>query len=200
MPRQLLRDGRIVSDDWQYLTEIEAAAAANGAAVAAAVADGAAMAEATLASLTPATVAPLSDLSGVALILPFDRWTAERERWSSHEGRLGIALLPAHKVEALAPDLERFALVAAEFPGPSDGRGYTQGRLLRERYVFRGELRAAGYVRRDQLFFLARCGFNSFQMAEHELASAETAFTTFSAEYQPSNDEGLAHPLHRRSV
>ena len=175
MPRHLLRDGRVVEDDWQYLTELEAGGAAAGIA------------------LPPASFAGIP-----ALILPFDRWLAERDAWSAHSGRLGVVLLPVHKVEALALDLVRFELVAAEFPGPTDGRGYTQGRLLRERYDFKGELRAAGYVRRDQLFLLARCGFNSFQLAENELAGADTAFSTFSAEYQPSNDEGLARKLQHR--
>jgi uncharacterized protein (DUF934 family) len=87
------------------------------------------------------------------------------------------------------------ALVAADFPGPADGRGYSQGRLLRERYGFSGEIRAAGYVRRDQLFFLARCGFNSFQLAERDLTDALEAFATFSAAYQPTNDQGLAAKL-----
>jgi uncharacterized protein (DUF934 family) len=157
MPRQLLRDGRVVDDDWQYVTALETAGA----------------------------------LAAANLIIPLSRWLQERERWAEHPGRLGVVLLPADKVEQLAPDLARFELVAAEFPGPSDGRGYTQGRLLRERYRFTGELRAAGYVRRDQLFFLARCGFDSFELPENELATAVTAFSTFSAEYQPSNDAGL---------
>jgi uncharacterized protein (DUF934 family) len=48
------------------------------------------------------------------------------------------------------------------------------------------------------LFFLARCGFNAFQMADQELEGALGAFHTFSAEYQASNDAGLAaHPRHR---
>jgi uncharacterized protein (DUF934 family) len=113
---------------------------------------------------------------------------------------LGVILAPAHPVERLAPDLARFALVGAEFSGPSEGRGYTQGRLLRERWKFTGELRATGYVRRDQLFFLARCGFNSFELPDSELETAAAALATFSAEYQPSNDRGLAVKLRHRSL
>ncbi len=174
MPRRLLRNGLIVEDDWKYLAELEGAPAQDGA-------------------LGGDTAADAADV-----VIPFERWQAERERWVKHRGRLGVVLLPAQKVELLAPDLARFDLVGAEFPGPSDGRGYTQGRLLRERYEFTGELRAMGYVRRDQLFFLARCGFNSFELPESELVTASSAFSTFSAEYQPSNDEGLAiKPRHR---
>jgi uncharacterized protein (DUF934 family) len=132
------------------------------------------------------------------LILTLEQWLSDRERWSLSGRRLGVILAPAHKAEQLVPDLARFALVGAEFPGPSDGRGYTQGRLLRERWKFAGELRAAGYVRRDQLFFLARCGFNSFELPESEIESAGAALATFSAAYQPANDAGLAITLRRR--
>jgi uncharacterized protein (DUF934 family) len=129
------------------------------------------------------------------LILTFDQWHSDRETWIARGGRLGVALSPAHKVEQLAPDLAYFALIAAEFSGPSEGRGYTQARLLRERWNFAGELRATGYVRRDQLFFLARCGFNSFELSDADIETASSAFSTFTAAYQPSNDRGLARVL-----
>jgi uncharacterized protein (DUF934 family) len=138
------------------------------------------------------------DCVDAPLILTFDEWLSDRQRWLLDGRRLGVILAPAHKVELLAADLKRFALVGAAFPGPSDGRGYTQARLLRERWKFAGELRATGYVRRDQLFFLARCGFNSFELPESEIEGANTALATFSAEYQPANDFGLAIKLRRR--
>lgn len=130
-------------------------------------------------------------------ILSMDEWLTE-PTWSGTGNRLGVVLKPEHKVELLAPSLARFELIAAEFPGPGEGRGYSQGRVLRERYGFRGELRALGYVRYDQIFFLARCGFNSFELPEGELAAAAKAFSTFSAEYQPANDLGLGSALDHR--
>lgn len=170
MPRQLLRDGRVVADDWTYLAEIQEE---NHHSALSAFPDG-------------------------GLILTLDQWLADKPKWLASNGRLGVVLSPAHKVELLAPDLARFQLVGAEFSGPSEGRGYTQGRLLRERYEWAGEMRATGYVRRDQLFFLARCGFNSFEIPDSELAHASGAFSTFSAEYQPANDAGLSHALRHR--
>ena len=167
MPRQLLRDGRVVADDWTYLADTEVPAAGTA-------------------------------VSSGGLIIPFDQWQADKAAWLADKRHLGVVLQPAHKVELLVPDLARFELVASEFPGPSDGRGYTQARLLRERYGFRHELRAAGYVRQDQLFFLARCGFNSFELPENELSAATAAFSTFSAEYQPTNDAGLTRRLRHR--
>jgi uncharacterized protein (DUF934 family) len=131
------------------------------------------------------------------LIVTFDRWKMEPDTWIARGSPLGVALSPAHKVEDLAPDLEHFSLVAAEFSGPGEGRGYTQARLLRERWNFKGELRATGFVHRDQLFFMARCGFNSFELPEADIEDAHAAFSTFSAAYQPSNDQGLAVKLRR---
>jgi uncharacterized protein (DUF934 family) len=131
------------------------------------------------------------------LIISFEQWQNEPDTWIARGGPLGVVLSPQHQVETLAPDLQRFALVAANFSGPSEGRGYSQARVLRERLKFTGELRATGYVHRDQLFFMARCGFNSFELAEADLADAHGAFATFSAAYQPSNDLGLAVTLPR---
>ncbi|MDP9008897.1 MAG: DUF934 domain-containing protein [Pseudomonadota bacterium] len=133
--------------------------------------------------------------AAVPLIVTFDQWLAQPATWAQRGGRLGVVLSPAHKIEQLAPDLARFALIGAEFSSLSEGRGYTQARLLRERWNFKGELRATGYVRHDQLFFMARCGFNSFELPESDLEAAATAFSTFSAAYQPSNDLGLALKL-----
>jgi uncharacterized protein (DUF934 family) len=178
MPRQLLRDGRIVADDWTYLTEGAYADAGNAEAAKAGV----------LGSAHPSN----------AIILTFDQWRSDEAGWRAAPQRLGVILSPADKVGQLAPDLSRFELVGAAFPGPSDGRGYTQGRLLRERYGWRGELRATGYVRRDQVFFLARCGFNSFELPDSELEAAAGAFSTFTASYQPSNDLGLSLRLQHR--
>ncbi|MGA2709602.1 MAG: DUF934 domain-containing protein [Steroidobacteraceae bacterium] len=133
-----------------------------------------------------------------ALIIPFERWLRERESWSRCEGRLGVLLGPAQAVLDLVADLPRLSLIAVQFPSPGEGRGYSHARQLRERWNFTGELRAVGCVRRDQLFFLARCGFTAFELPEAEIESASAALTTFSAEYQVSNDAGLTGTLRHR--
>lgn len=127
--------------------------------------------------------------AGLALILPLARWLAERDQWWLWAGRLGVRIGPADRLEVLGPDLKRLALVAIEFPGPSEGRGYSQARVLRDRYRFGGEIRAVGYVRRDQLFFLSRCGFDAFELSETEDAQqALAAFDDFSVAYQPGSE------------
>lgn len=135
---------------------------------------------------------------GGAVILPIERWLAGRYEWLARGGPLGVVLAPADKAEVLAPDLAHFSLIACNFTGPSEGRGYTQARLLRERWRFTGELRATGYVRRDQVFFMARCGFNSFELPDTDIETAAAAFSTFTAAYQSSNDAGLAVKLRHR--
>jgi uncharacterized protein (DUF934 family) len=136
--------------------------------------------------------------SAAALILPFAQWQAEREAWIARGGRLGVVLQPADRLELLVRDISRLFLIAADFSGPSEGRGYSQARALREQWKFTGELRATGYVRRDQLFFMARCGFNSFELPAAELDAAQSALSTFSWAYQPANDAGLPLKLQHR--
>jgi uncharacterized protein (DUF934 family) len=158
MPRRLLRNAEIVVDEWRYVAEAAADAAAP-------------------------------------LIVTLAQWQLEPDTWLARGTPLGVVLSSAHRVEQIAADLKHFTLIAAEFSGPAEGRGYTQARQLREQWAFAGELRATGYVRRDQLFFMARCGFNSFELPDTDIEDAHTAFATFTAAYQPSNDSGLAHKL-----
>ena len=133
-----------------------------------------------------------------ALMLALSEFRAERERWRARAGPLGVILAPADDEQELVPDLARLALVAVEFTASSEGRGYTQGRLLRERWGFAGELRARGAIHRDHVFLLARCGFNSFELPESEFEAAAAALRTFSAAYQSSNDRGLGSALRHR--
>ena len=135
---------------------------------------------------------------GHALLLTSAEFRAEPDRRLSRGGALGVILLPADDEQELVPYLSRLELVAAEFPTPSEGRGYTQGRLLRERWGFAGELRARGAVRRDHVFLLARCGFNSFELPESDLEGGAAALRTFSAAYQASDDRGLPSALRHR--
>jgi uncharacterized protein (DUF934 family) len=110
-----------------------------------------------------------------------------------------ILIGPTDEVRALAPHLSRLRLIVVDFPKLGDGRGYSQGRLLRQRFHYRGELRARGVLKRDQLFFLARCGFDSFQLDDNEnLEAALAGFNTFSVAYQDGNEQ-LVHVKRRDS-
>ncbi len=69
-------------------------------------------------------------------------------------------------LEELAPDLDKLALVAIDFPSFADGRGFSLARLLKQRYDFQGEIRAVGEVTWDRLRYMQRCGFDTFDIAE----------------------------------
>jgi uncharacterized protein (DUF934 family) len=122
----------------------------------------------------------------LGVIVPWQELRGNAQAWSAHSGPLGVRIGPADPVEDLAPELKRLALVAVEFPTPSEGRGYTQGRLLRERFGFTAELRAVGAaVKRDLIFALARCGFDTFEVAAGEdLGACAQALERYSVAYQ----------------
>jgi uncharacterized protein (DUF934 family) len=79
---------------------------------------------------------------------------------------VGVRIEPAERVEDLAYDLPRLALVAPAFPKFRDGRAYSTAALLRERLGFKGEIRAVGDVLREQAFEMVRCGFTAFEPAD----------------------------------
>ena len=139
------------------------------------------------------------DAQATAVIVPLARFQAEREQWLQSGKQLGIRLAGADPLETIVGDLARIALVAFEFNGISEGRGYTNAQLLRARYNFKGEIRAVGKILRDQVFYMARCGFDAFEFPENaDLNVALTAFGDFTVAYQPSADREVS--LRRRAI
>ena len=124
-------------------------------------------------------------------------WQAARTSLALRAGRTGVILEPHEDPDVLAADMGSLPLIAVNFPKFSDGRGYSTGRLLRERYGFAGELRAIGDVLRDQISLMQRCGFDSFLLREDQDAEAAlAAFRDFSEAYQASVEQPV--PLFRR--
>jgi uncharacterized protein (DUF934 family) len=110
-----------------------------------------------------------------------------------------VLLAPADEVTQIAAQFAHLKLIVIDFPKVGEGRGFSQARLLRQRYRYAGELRARGALKRDQLFFLARCGFDSFQLDPTEdLPAALAAMNTFSVAYQDGS-EALVHVQRRTS-
>lgn len=139
---------------------------------------------------------PLPD--GVAVIVPAERFLADAAEFSRREAPVGVLWPNGRRIGELAPHLDALALVALVFPSFRDGRAYSQARLLRERYGFRGELRATGQVLRDQFLFLVRAGFDSFEVTkEADAAAFSEAVARYSVFYQPAGD-GRLPALRRR--
>ncbi len=122
-------------------------------------------------------------------ILPLERWKAERDALRGHNAPLGVRLASHEKVEDIAEDIDRLALIALDFPKFQDGRAYSSARLLRERHGFKGELRAVGNVLADQFLFMHRCGFDAFEVADPAKAALwDKVMAQFSVFYQPTGD------------
>jgi len=156
--RRILRRREVVVDDWRHLGD-----------------------EGVYA---PDTGAPVAE----GLIVPLAEFRLNAAKWRTYRGRLGVRLAPADVVEDIAKELPRLALVAIEFPSPGEGRGYSQGRLLRSRLHFKGELRAVGAgVKQDLVFLMGRCGFDSFELAPGQtFEAARAALDRYSVAYQPA--------------
>ena len=115
------------------------------------------------------------------------RWQREASELESHEGDIGVRLAPADLVEDIADALQKFDLIALEFPAFTDGRSFSQARLLRSRYGFNGEIRAIGSFMPDQVFYLSRVGVNSFQLEnDKEINTALSVINDFTVNYQSS--------------
>jgi uncharacterized protein (DUF934 family) len=128
-------------------------------------------------------------------------WRRHRAELVQRESPVGVRLCAADDLDEIAGHLDAIDLVAFEFASFTDGRAYSHARILRERYGYRGEIRARGDVSRDRLAFMERCGFNAFEVRadsnpsdalgtalETALGTALGAFGEISDVYQPAAD------------
>jgi uncharacterized protein (DUF934 family) len=140
--------------------------------------------------------APLPDDG--AVMITAARFLADPEGVLRRAGKVGVIWPNSRDVDDLLPHLDRLAAVALVFPTFRDGRAYSQARLLRERYLYRGELRATGQVLRDQFVFMLRAGFDAFDVRKQSDAEAfAQTVQRYSVFYQPTGD-GRITALHRR--
>ncbi len=140
--------------------------------------------------------APLANR--VPVIVSAKRFLADAAGLVRRDGSLGVIWPNDRRVAELEPWLGHLALIALTFPKFKDGRAYSQARLLRETYGFRGTLRATGDVLRDQFHFLVRAGFDSFEVKKDADARVfEEVLARYSVYYQASA-EGPTPALQRR--
>ena len=117
-------------------------------------------------------------------LLSWEQWQTQREHWPVGTS-VGVIVPNDADIEDLHSDLPRLALVVLQFPKWTDGRAYSQARLLRTRLRFAGDIRAEGEVLVDMLPLLQRTGFDAVLLrADQQLASAERALRFFAAHYQ----------------
>ncbi len=98
------------------------------------------------------------------VIISLERLRKEGASIKARDGNLGIALANSADEGEIAAYLPHIDLIALHFPAFTDGRAFSQARRLRTKHGFTGELRATGNVLADQASFLARVGFDSFEV------------------------------------
>ena len=129
-------------------------------------------------------------LGDAPLLYPLAVWQAQRTVILERAQPVGVWLDSHEGPDAIAVDLQHFAVIAVNFPKFADGRGFSTARLLRERYGYTGELRAIGDVLQDQLYFMKRCGFDAYAVrADKDIEAALAGLNDFSESYQAAVDQ-----------
>jgi len=129
-------------------------------------------------------------------LLTLEQWHAVRELWPA--GLPTAVLMPNDAdIETLEADLPRLQMVALQFPKWTDGRAYSQARLLRSRFGYAGEVRATGDVVVDMVPLLHRTGFDAVVLrGDQKPEHAERALQFFAGHYQ--GDVHEPRPLFAR--
>lgn len=157
---KLIKNGRIVTDEWKTLT------------------------------LTGRDTPQNVRLPVGPVLVPLSVWQARRteliHREYEHGWPLGVWLSAEENADAIEHDIDDFTVIAVEFDKYSDGKSYATGRLLRERYGYKGELRAIGDVPRDRLVYQHQVGFDAFPVrANQKIGTILSGLFNHNAQVQP---------------
>ncbi len=106
------------------------------------------------------------------VVVSLKRWLAEGDTLEPRKAPVGVAVEAGADAQAHLADLAGRPLVALAFAKFADGRAFSYARILRDRYGFKGELRAIGDVLIDEIPFMLRCGFDSFEVSNPPTLSA----------------------------
>jgi len=135
--------------------------------------------------------------SGGQLLAPLQLWLTHKDALRASGRQVGVWLDSDESVTAIAPDLAQLPLVALNFPVFTDGRNFSNATRLHQHYRYGGEVRAIGDVLRDQLFYMRRCGFTTFDLRDSvKLEDAQKALQDFQDNYQSTIEQPV--PLFRR--
>ena len=140
------------------------------------------------------TSLPAGDIS-----VPLSFWLEHKSELSQRQGLVAVQIAADESAADIADHLDDVSTIVLPMVAQIDGRSYSIAYLLRDRYNFKGQIRAIGYVRRDQLDFLHRVGCDAFELHEgDDYEDALHAFSEFSEVYQPSADDGRLIFARRR--
>ena len=137
------------------------------------------------------------------ILLPLKVFILHQDRLKKRveNKEIGIWLSTHEEIDKyieLIGDLNDFPLIAVNVEKFADGRIFSIGNQLRNKYNFENELRAIGDILRDQIFFLKRSGFNSYLVKKGRNAlDAIKGLDDFSEPYQGAID--IVEPAWKRN-
>ncbi|WP_415882095.1 DUF934 domain-containing protein [Neptuniibacter sp. QD34_54] len=99
------------------------------------------------------------------IIVPLALYLENQEALTSREGQVAVKVNGDDDIDFLVENLDKFPLVAIDFPAFRDGRGFSIARLL-VRAEYKGEIRATGDIGQDRFAYLERCGFTAIEIAD----------------------------------
>lgn len=144
-----------------------------------------------------ATLEQVQQSNAKLVLVPCKLWLMEKAALLATGKTFGVWLDSDEAATQIAADLSLLPLVALNFPTFMDGRAYSTAASMRQHLDYQGEIRAIGDVLRDQLFYMKRCGFSSFDLKDSvKLEEARQALTDFSTTYAATVEEPA--PLFRR--
>ena len=189
MPRLIDTTGTVLPNPWLLIPRVNFPAPAGEANAP----------DAPPAPLEPVTLASALAQPSTHLIVNAALWLSDKEALLQSGKRIAVWLDSDQTADLIAADLPKLELVALNFPGFMDGRSYSTSVVLRRHYGYKGEIRAIGDVLRDQLFYMKRCGFTTFDLRDSvKLEDAQRAFKDFSGTHASTIEE--PQPLFRRRV
>ncbi len=137
----------------------------------------------------------LADGSDHPVLFQFDEFLRLVEGGLANIKSAGIEVDVDLEPAQLAPFIDRLGLISVRFTSFKDGRGFTLARLLRERCGFTAELRASGDILPDQILFLLRVGFSTFELPDHfPTHRVREALERYSVWFQSAVDSST--PVH----
>lgn len=131
-------------------------------------------------------------------VVHIQQFIANADTLAGHDN-IGVWLDADDDAQALAPYCKQLPLIAIRFPTFADGRGFSLARIIRSGLGFKGELMATGGFMQDQLFYLKRCGFDTFLISDDaDVESMRASLGDFQHTYQASADD--PRPIFRKRV
>ncbi len=128
--------------------------------------------------------------AGAWIIVSFERLKSEHNSLFAEADKVGVEVQGDVELEDLKPFLSQLDLIVVRFDTMKDGRPFSLGRLLRERYGYEKDLRAAGPFISDQVLFLLRCGFTSFDLDDNvSIETFKRTIDAYSVWYQRASDK-----------